>query len=173
MQSASRLPHATVLGDFSKALCLSGLRVGWIIERNAARRERYMNARAYFTVSNTAVGERLATLALRRRDAIYTRARKVAAENLALLDPIMKEHGDFLHWVRPRGGMIAFPWLASGEDAREFCQRLAKRGVLIAPGDCFGAPSHFRLGFGASGARFPLALERFAEFLKSELKAVA
>src|SRR6185369_211013 len=27
MRSAVRLPHATVLGDFSKALCLSGLRV--------------------------------------------------------------------------------------------------------------------------------------------------
>lgn len=28
MRSAARLPHTTVLGDFSKALCLSGLRIG-------------------------------------------------------------------------------------------------------------------------------------------------
>jgi aspartate/methionine/tyrosine aminotransferase len=170
MQSASRLPHATVLGDFSKALCLSGLRVGWIIERDAERRKRYMNARAYFTVSNTAVSERLAALALRHRETIYGRARKVAAANLALLDPIMKEHSDLLRWVRPRGGMTVFPWLASGADAREFCRRLAKRGVLIAPGECFGMPAHFRLGFAATGPRFPLALERFAEFLKSEAR---
>ena len=170
MRSASRLPHATVLGDFSKALCLSGLRVGWIIERDAARRERYMNARAYFTVSNTAVSERLAALALRHREAIYERARNVAAANLALLDPILAEHGDLLRWVRPRGGMTAFPCLASGEDAREFCRRLAKRGVLIAPGDCFGMPAHFRLGFAATGARFPQALERFAEFLRTKAR---
>jgi aspartate/methionine/tyrosine aminotransferase len=173
MRSASRLPHATVLGDFSKALCLSGLRIGWLIERNAERRKRYMNARAYFTVSNTAAGERLAALALRHRETIYGRARKVAAANLALLDPIMKEHSDLLRWVRPQGGMTAFPWLASGADAREFCRRLAKRGVLIAPGDCFGMPAHFRLGFAATGARFSLALERFAEFLRSELKEAA
>ena len=32
--SAARLPHATVLGDFSKALCLSGLRIGWVVERD-------------------------------------------------------------------------------------------------------------------------------------------
>jgi aspartate/methionine/tyrosine aminotransferase len=63
-RSAARLPHATVLGDFSKALCLSGLRVGWMVERDAARRRRYLNARSYFTVSNTTLGERLATLAL-------------------------------------------------------------------------------------------------------------
>jgi aspartate/methionine/tyrosine aminotransferase len=170
MRSASRLPHATILGDFSKALCLSGLRVGWIIERDAARRKRYLNARSYFTVSNTAVSERLATLALRHRDAIYERARKVATANLALLDQVFAEHGDLLRWVRPQGGMTAFPSLASGEDAREFCRRVAKRGVLMAPGDCFGMPSHFRLGFAATGTRFPLAVERFAEFLRTEAR---
>lgn len=39
-RSAARLVHATVLGDFSKAQCLSGLRVGWMIERDVKRRER-------------------------------------------------------------------------------------------------------------------------------------
>ena len=32
--SATRLAGATVVGDFSKALCLSGLRLGWIVERD-------------------------------------------------------------------------------------------------------------------------------------------
>jgi len=169
-RSAARLPHATVLGDFSKALCLSGLRVGWMIERDAARRRRYLNARSYFTVSNTALGERLATLALEHRDAIYARARRVAGVSLGQLDQLFSEHGDVLRWVRPRGGMTAFPWLADGSDGREFCRRLMKQGVLIAPGDCFGMSSHFRLGFAASGERFPLALERFAEFLHTEIR---
>jgi aspartate/methionine/tyrosine aminotransferase len=168
--SAARFPHATVLGDFSKALCLSGLRIGWIIERDARRRERYLNARSYLTVSSTALGERLATLALRHNEAIYGRARRVATANLALLDQLFAEHADILRWVRPRGGMTAFPWLASGSDARNFCRKLAQRGVLMAPGDCFGMPSHFRLGFAASGDRFPLALERFDEFLRAEAR---
>jgi aspartate/methionine/tyrosine aminotransferase len=168
MRSAARLPHATVLGDFSKALCLSGLRVGWIIERESERREQYTNERSYFTVSNTTLGERLATLALQHCEAIYGRARRVANANLALLDQVFTEHGDVLRWVRPRGGMTAFPWLAGGRDAREFCRKLARRGVLMAPGDCFGMPSHFRLGFAASGDRFRLALERFDEFLRAE-----
>src|SRR5882672_4931517 len=33
--SAAALPRATVLGSFSKALSLSGLRIGWMIERDA------------------------------------------------------------------------------------------------------------------------------------------
>jgi aspartate/methionine/tyrosine aminotransferase len=167
-RSAARLQHATVISDFSKALCLSGLRVGWIIDHDPLRRERYRNARNYFTITGNVIGERLAVLALTHSKDIYTRARHVAQVNLALLDQLFAQHDGFLHWLRPCGGMTAFPWLANGADTRDFCRRLAKRGVLIVPGDCFGQPSHFRLGFAASGDRFPLALERFAEFLHEE-----
>ena len=167
--SAARLPHATVLGDFSKALCLSGLRVGWIVDRDPARCQRYLNARSYFTASNTALSERLAVLALQHRAEIYGRARRIAESNLKLLDQVFAEHRDTVRWVRPRGGMTAFPWLASRGDAREFCRGLARRGVLVAPGDCFGNPSHFRLGFAASGERFRAAIERLAEFLSSSI----
>jgi aspartate/methionine/tyrosine aminotransferase len=167
-RSAARLPRATVLGDFSKALCLSGLRTGWIIERDPQRRQRYLNTRSYFTVSNTALGERLAAWALDHCDSIYGRAQRVAAANLVLLDQIFREHADRLAWVRPSGGMTAFPWLVDGGDARKFCRGLAGRGVLMVPGDCFEMPSHFRIGFGASGDRFPLAIERFSEFLRAQ-----
>jgi aspartate/methionine/tyrosine aminotransferase len=171
MRSAARLPHATVLGDFSKALCLSGLRTGWIIERDAARRERFTNARSYFTVSNTAVGERLAALAIRHREAIYGRARRIAQPNLELLDRFFAAHQDIIRWVRPQGGMTAFPWLADGGDGREFCIRMAEHGVLMAPGDCFGMPAHFRVGFAASGEKFAAGMERAARMLKGRAAA--
>ncbi len=167
-RSAARLPHATVISDFSKALCLSGLRVGWIVEHDPARREKYRNARNYFTITGNVFGEKLAALALECREKIYGRARNIASTNLVLLDQLFALHGDLIRWVRPRGGMIAFPWLADGADTRAFCQRLAKSGVLMVPGDCFGQPSHFRLGFAASGERFPQAIERFAQFLHAE-----
>jgi hypothetical protein len=65
--------------------------------------------------------------------------------------------------------MTAFPWLASGENARPFCQAATERGILFAPGDCFDVPSHFRLGFAASGDHFPAALDRFGEFMKDRV----
>jgi aspartate/methionine/tyrosine aminotransferase len=167
-QSAARLPHATVIGDFSKALCLSGLRVGWIVEHDAARREQYLNARNYFTICNNVLGERLAVHALRHSHKVYARAQHVATQNLARLDRIFAEHADTLRWLRPGGGMTVFPWLVNGSDTREFCRRLAKRGILIVPGDCFGEPSHVRIGFAATGERFPLAMERFSQFLRTE-----
>jgi hypothetical protein len=57
LETAAALPHATVLSDFSKALCLTGLRVGWIVERERERLEKYREARTYFTVSNSPVTE--------------------------------------------------------------------------------------------------------------------
>ncbi|MGC9946125.1 MAG: pyridoxal phosphate-dependent aminotransferase [Bryobacteraceae bacterium] len=181
MRSAARLPHATVIGDFSKALCLSGLRAGWMIDRDPVRRERYRNARNYFTITGNVFGERLAVLALEHSQRIYARASRVAKQNLELLDRVFAQYAGFLHWERPSGGMTAFPWLgdgledglADGAGTRKFCMRLAKRGVLVVPGDCFGQPSHFRLGFAAAGDRFPLAMERFTEFLRVESKSPA
>ena len=44
-QSAAHLPHATVINDLSKAFPLAGTRTGWMIERDARRREHYLPGR--------------------------------------------------------------------------------------------------------------------------------
>lgn len=172
-RSAARLPHATVIHDFSKAYSLSGLRLGWMVEHDAERREQYLNARAYFSISNNSGAELLATIAMRQREVILKRTREAARRNLQLLESFMMEHSDILGWVWPAGGLTAFPWLQSGEDARPFCEALVAHGVMLAPGDCFEMPAHFRLGFGASDDRFPQGLERFAEFLKTWARKTA
>ncbi len=166
-KSASRLPHATVIHDFSKAFAMPGVRTGWMIEHDRKRLQRYWNARTYFSISNNSTGEILAEIAMRKRDVILGKTQETATRNLEHLDGFMSDHRDTLGWVRPQGGVTAFPWLASGENARPFCEAAAKRGILLAPGDCFNSPSHFRLGFAASGSDFPKALDRFGEFVKS------
>jgi len=166
-KSAARLPHATVIHDLSKAFSIAGVRTGWMIEHDARRRQQYWTARAYFSVSNTTTGEILAEIAIRQRAAVLNRTQEVATRNLRMLDRFMNEHRDVLGWIPPKGGMTAFPWLLSGEDARPFCQAAADRGILLAPGDCFDVPSHFRLGFAAAGEDFPQALDRLGGLVKS------
>ncbi len=165
-KSAARLPNATVISDLSKAFSLAGLRTGWMIEHDPVRQKQYWNARAYFSICNTNAGEILTEIAIRKRNVILGKAQQTATRNLERLDRFMAEHRDLLGWIRPPGGMTAFPWLASGENARPFCQAATERGILFAPGDCFDVPSHFRLGFAASGDHFPAALDRFGEFMK-------
>lgn len=166
-KSAARLPHATVIHDFSKAFPLSGVRTGWIIEHDPERRELYWNARAYFSISNNTAGEILAEIAMRHRDTILGKTKKTAAENLRQLNVFMSKHHESIGWIPPRGGMTAFPWLLSGENSRAFCQAAAERGILLAPGDCFDAPSHFRLGFATMSEKFPEALDRLGELITS------
>jgi aspartate/methionine/tyrosine aminotransferase len=165
--SAARLPHATVINDLSKAFPLAGTRTGWMIEHDARRRQQYWTARAYFSVCNNTPGEILAEIAVRNHPLVLKKTQDAASRNLQQLDRFMAAHRDLLGWIRPQGGMTCFPWLVSGEDARPFCQAATERGILFAPGDCFDAPSHFRLGFAASGDNFGSALDRMEEFVKS------
>ncbi len=167
-QSAARLPHATVIHDFSKAFPLAGVRTGWIIEHDRKRREQYWNARAYFSISNSTSGEILAEIAMRHRDVVLRRTQEIASRNLDYLQRFMAEHSETVAWIRPQGGMTAFPWLRSGEDAKPFCEAAAEQGILLVPGECYDMPSHFRLGFAAATPdAFTKALDRFGVFVKS------
>jgi len=172
-RSAARLPHATVISDLSKAFSIAGVRTGWMIEHDAERRRQYWTARAYFSISNTTTGEILSEIAIRKRDVVLGKTQEASTRNLKLLEGFMAEHRDVLGWIPPAGGMTAFPWLLSAESDRRFCQTAAERGILLAPGDCFDVPSHFRLGFAAAGDNFSQALDRFGAFLKNWSAKVA
>ena len=151
--------NTIVVGDLSKALSLTGLRIGWLIDRDARRRERLINLRSYFTVSGSPITEAIAVHALTHRRVILARLEEVTRTNLTRLDEFMNTRRSTLGWVRPRGGTVAFPWRLDGRDSRPMCEALASNGVLVAPGDCFEAAAHFRVGFGAQAASFQQALD--------------
>jgi aspartate/methionine/tyrosine aminotransferase len=166
--SAARLPNTITIGDMSKALSLGGLRIGWIIDRDPHRRERLTRARGYFTVSGSPVTEALAEIALASSEAILTRAGEITGANRAALGRFIAEHVGTLAWIEPAGGTTAFPWFTDGRDARPFAEELAKQGVLVVPGDCFGARDHFRVGLGAQSADFAAALPVIARQLAAK-----
>jgi aspartate/methionine/tyrosine aminotransferase len=163
--TAARLPNTLAVSDISKALSLSGLRIGWVIARDARTRERLVNLRSYFTISSSPVTEAIAASALAAAPVILARLQTVTRANLAALTEFMSGHRDVVDWIPPAGGTIAFPWLVSGGDTRPLAEALAREGVLIVPGDCFDAPSHFRVGFGVQVTGFADALARVSQVL--------
>jgi aspartate/methionine/tyrosine aminotransferase len=156
--SAARIPTAVTIGDMSKALSMGGMRVGWIVDRDAHRREQLAQMRGYFTISGSPVTETLAATALASADRVLARAGAVVGANLAALEQLIAAHTGTLAWVKPEGGTTAFPWFTDGRDARPFAETLAAQGVLVIPGDCFGASDHFRVGLGAAPNDFAAAL---------------
>jgi aspartate/methionine/tyrosine aminotransferase len=152
--TAASLPDAIVLGDFSKALCLSGLRLGYLIDRDRVRRERWLRARMHFTITSPALSEALGLVALKSRATILARARTRVAGNRAAFAQAVDRLQGLVAWVPPQGGTTAFPWLTFTDDSRPFAEALAAEGLLVAPGDCFSAAPeaarHFRVGLGAS-----------------------
>jgi aspartate/methionine/tyrosine aminotransferase len=157
--SAAKVPNAIVISDFSKAFSLSGLRLGWIIDRDPKRREQLIDLRSYFTISSSPLTEAIAVHAITHAGAVLARLREVAQANFGLLRQFMEHHRGTFDWTPPNGGTVAFPWLIDGRDSRPICQVLAREGVLVAPGDCFGLPEHFRIGVGAQATGFQDALD--------------
>jgi aspartate/methionine/tyrosine aminotransferase len=165
-QTAAHLPHAIVLSDFSKSLCFSGLRIGWLIDRNHQKLEEYLNARSYFTISNSPITELLATFVVQNAKTILSRANDVIRNNMDVLDAFFAENQQHVGWVRPQGGTIAFPWLLSGKNSRAFCEAMKSEGVFLVPGDCFGMPAHFRIGFGAYSGDIRPAMQKIQAYLR-------
>jgi aspartate/methionine/tyrosine aminotransferase len=158
VESASHLPNTIVLGDFAKALSLPGLRIGWLVERDPARRAALLDLRSYFSISCSPLTEAIAAHALANAPAILGRLASVARANLALLGDFLERRRDVLGFPAPAGGTTCFPYFRDGRDARPFCAALAQAGVLVAPGDCFDMPAHLRIGFGAQREGYAQAL---------------
>jgi len=90
----------------------------------------------------------------------------VTRANLQLLERVVAQSADVLDWVRPMGGMTAWVRLASGGGgARRFCEEALRHGLLFAPGDCWGFPDHFRVGFGVGPEWYSRAMERFFDLI--------
>lgn len=141
---------AVVTSGLSK-MGLAGLRIGWVVSRNEELINNIWNVKDYTSTCNSAVSEHLATLALKggKITELRERCKKIAVEPLAILARWIEKRKDAFSWFKPRAGYVSFPDCRLRVDVRQFCKELIeKNGVLVTPGDCFGFPSHIRIGYG-------------------------
>ncbi|HUB04532.1 MAG TPA: aminotransferase class I/II-fold pyridoxal phosphate-dependent enzyme [Solirubrobacteraceae bacterium] len=150
--------HAVSLGSISKSYGLPGLRLGWVVTRDAATREAIMRIKDYTTICSSAPSEVLTALALRNRRVLLERNLGLVARNLPLLDGFFERHADTFEWVRPTASPIGFPRVNGIADVDEMCARLADLGVLLLPGSVYDQPDHVRVGFGRANLPEALAL---------------
>jgi aspartate/methionine/tyrosine aminotransferase len=155
------------LGVMSKSYGLPGLRVGWVACRDAEVLRRMERMKHYTSICGAAPSELLAQIALKARDRILARNRRLIARNLPLLEAFFAEFSDLFEWYLPDGGCIGFPRYLGPEGVEEFARQLVERsGVLLLPASVYksdlGATpvDRFRIGYGRDNMEAGLAAMR-------------
>jgi aspartate/methionine/tyrosine aminotransferase len=146
---------------------MAGLRIGWLASHDRDLLARVAAFKDYTTICSSAPSEILAIVALRARDQVLGRSRRIVLDNIARLDAFFERWPDAFTWVRPRAGSIGYPRLTvPGLTIDDWAADLVEaEGVLLLPASRFGDTSdHFRIGFGREDLPEGLArLEAFAE----------
>jgi aspartate/methionine/tyrosine aminotransferase len=156
------LPQATDLSGtalslnvMSKAYGLPGLRIGWIACRDRAVLDRLERAKHYTTICNSAPSEVLALIALRAREHLLDRNRRIVAENLPVFAGFFASYSGLFEFAPPDGGCVCFPRYLGSDGVETMCADLVEEsGVLLLPSSIYTSAltetpaDRFRVGLG-------------------------
>ena len=155
------------VGSMSKVFSLAGLRLGWIAAHDQALRKSLLSHRDYNHISCGMFDEAAAAFALAHREALLRRNRAIVRENLAALDAWVAAEPR-LRYQKPRAGTTALVYYEADMDSWEFCTRLYhETGAFVTPGDCFGQPKSFRVGYANDVGTLKAGLAAVSGFLKT------
>jgi aspartate/methionine/tyrosine aminotransferase len=152
-------------GGVSKPFGLAGLRFGWLCGP-AAVVAAAANWKDYTTISPPKFGQHVARQAFDRREELLAESRELAAEHRAVVAAFLEERD--LPWSDPDCGVNAFVEVPDGfAGGRSFCRSLVEEeSVVLAPGEAFGHPERFRIGYGLPREALEEGLSRVAAFLE-------
>ncbi|WP_144796472.1 aminotransferase class I/II-fold pyridoxal phosphate-dependent enzyme [Halorubrum depositum] len=164
--------HGISTTSLTKAYGLAGLRFGWIAGPEAVV-ERAWRWKDYTTISPSLFGQHVARQALGRREPrILEENRELAATNRAIVADWLDRHD--LDWYDPVGvnGFVTVP--DRFDDAESFCRTVVEtESVVLAPGDLFGFPDRFRIGFGLPTEELEEGLERVSRVIEGAGEATS
>ena len=169
-QAADLSPAAVSLNVMSKAYGLPGLRIGWIACRDRALLRRLEHAKHYTSICSSAPSEILALIALRARDRILGRNRRIIADNRPVFDAFFSRFPGRFDWEPPQGGCVCFPRYLGPDGVEAMCADLVEQeGILLLPASVNRSAltrtpaDRFRVGVGRLGSQE--ALDHWAAWL--------
>ena len=135
------------VSSMSKVFSLAGLRLGWIATHDMSVVKSCLSHRDYNLVSCGVFDEMLAAAALKHRDKLLERSRKIVRENLQILDNWVSSE-PHVSYVKPKAGTTALVYYDLDIPSCEFCEEMYKKtGAFVTPGDCFEVPHSMRIGY--------------------------
>eukprot|EP01091_Cochliopodium_minus_P008443 TRINITY_DN1918_c0_g1_i1.p1 TRINITY_DN1918_c0_g1~~TRINITY_DN1918_c0_g1_i1.p1 ORF type:complete len:283 (+),score=56.77 TRINITY_DN1918_c0_g1_i1:403-1251(+) len=160
------------LNVMTKAYGLGGLRIGWVATQNKKLLDDMVSYKLYTSICNSAPSEILALIALKNKENILQRNRKIMLENLVLLDSFFAKYPHLFRFIRPRGGCMAYVQLLSNKNSELFARDLRNNAnILVLPSNLFNIPgNYFRIGFGKRTT--PLILQKFESFVNKKVSSL-
>lgn len=135
------------VSSMSKVFSLAGLRLGWIATHDMSVVKSCLSHRDYNLVSCGVFDEMLEAAALKHRDKLLERSRKIVRENLQILDDWVGSE-PHVSYVKPKAGTTALVYYDLDISSYEFCEEMYKKtGAFVTPGDCFEVPHSMRIGY--------------------------
>lgn len=135
------------VSSMSKVFSLAGLRLGWIATHDMSVVKSCLSHRDYNLMSCGVFDEMLAAAALKHRDKLLERSRKIVRENLQILDDWVGSE-PHVNYVKPKAGTTALVYYDLDISSYEFCEEMYKKtGAFVTPGDCFEVPHSMRIGY--------------------------
>ncbi len=170
-QAADASATAVSLGVLSKAYGLPGLRIGWVACRDRDLLRRLEHAKHYTTICGSAPSEVLGLIAVRARDRILARNRRIVADNIPVFGAFFSRFPGLFAWEPPQGGCVCFPRYLGQDGVEAMCTDLVQQeGVLLLPASIYRSEltptpaDRFRIGLGRAGPQ--QALDRWSAWLE-------
>mmetsp|Transcript_5818 Transcript_5818/g.17190 ORF Transcript_5818/g.17190 Transcript_5818/m.17190 type:complete len:388 (-) Transcript_5818:8-1171(-) len=153
----------------SKPFGAGGTSLGWLATRDAATRQRCVDAQYFGTACAPRAAELQACLVLRARDFLLERNLEIIRANVALAAAFVARNSDLFSWTPPRAGAVGFLRFDGPCDSAELGEALAREGISVKPAYCFSQEAeddiaqYFRIGFGER--KVPEALAALEAFV--------
>ena len=137
-----------VLDGISKSAAAAGFRVGWVITRNEKLAQAITSNNATI-ISCPPTATQYAAIPVVKGETKNTlhEYNRVLKENRDLVAKALNEAN--IPYILPTGSFYIFPKIGDTikTSVKEFCLNTAKKenGVVVIPGEAFGAPMHVRI----------------------------
>jgi aspartate/methionine/tyrosine aminotransferase len=142
------------VASFSKAYGLPGLRLGWLVTRDAGLNQQFLAAKEQMVITGAVIDEEIGFRVYQRRsEALPAIAREVLRGRATVSDWLRGEPR--MEWVEPGAGVVGFPRirLDARVDVARFYRRLNEEfKTWVGPGHWFEQDDRYmRIGFGWPG----------------------
>jgi aspartate/methionine/tyrosine aminotransferase len=148
---AEKSRNVISVSSLSKAFGVPGIRIGWIICRDAALMHQFLAAKEQIMITNSVVDEQIALYILQNKASRLQETHQIIRTNFDITRQFFSET-PYLDWVEPTAGVVCFPRLKAGYsiNTNDFYQSLHTHyQTLVGPGHWFEQDkTYMRIGFG-------------------------